>query len=443
MTLAADLCAYLGTLQLAGGDHDGEAFVVLPWERKFVRGAFSQPEDSALSVARGNGKSCPVAGLCCAVVDPEGPLHGRRRDADVFAPAFDQATIISEDVLAMLGEKFDIEDRATWRKQHSRNAAILEHRASGARVRCHRSDPGKAHGLRSYLALADEPAQWEAAKRDGMRAAIRTGLGKHPGSRLIALGTAPRDKLHWFGRMLRGISCGYFQVHEAAKQDPPFQRRTWRKANPSLDHLPSLEAKIRAHSLDADRWEGIEAEAEGAAIWGIDLGTTAALSAISAYWPETGRLHSLCAFPSVPDLRDRGLADGVGRLYTTAFERGELILTEGHSTNIAQLLREALQRFGAPSSIVCDQLARGRTARQPQSREGPALPVDGAWYGIPRRRRRCARFQAGRTRGRRGAGPVVTAVQLHRGSENRSRSSGQRKAGEGCLGRRDSNEFPK
>ena len=292
MTLAADLCAYLGTLQLAGGDHDGEAFVVLPWERKFVRGAFSQPEDSALSVARGNGKSCLVAGLACAVLDPEGPLHGRRQDADVFAPAFDQATIIFEDVLAVLGEKFDIEDGATWRKQHSRNPTILEHRASGARVRCHSSDPGKAHGLRSYLALADEPAQWEAAKRDGMRAAIRTGLGKHPGSRLIALGTAPRDKLHWFGRMLRGISCGYFQVHEATTQDPPFQRRTWRKANPSLDHLPSLEAKIRAHALDArrdpdelasfkalrlnlggsevlesvlldaDRWEGIEAEAE-------------------------------------------------------------------------------------------------------------------------------------------------------------------------------------
>ena len=391
MTIATDIIAYLSTLQLAGGDHDGELFKVLPWERKFVKGCFSQSDAAAISVARGGGKSALVAGLACAVLDPDGPLHGSRRDADVFAASFDGAGIIYEDVLSMMGSKYDIDDRAIWRKQHSRNAAILQHKASGARVRCHGSDPSKAHGLRSYLALMDEPAQWDTAKRDRMRAAIGTGLGKHPGSRLIALGTKPRDRGHWFALMLQGIACGYAQVHAAPKSDPPFQRRTWLKANPSLNHLPSLELQIRIEAkaaqknpddlaifkalrlnqggsevlesvlLDADVWEGIEGDAErqGRPVWGIDLGTTAALSAIAAYWPQTGRLASLCAFPSAPDLRDRGISDGVGRLYTTAFERGELILTEGFATNIAQLLTEALQRFGAPSAIVCDRWREG------------------------------------------------------------------------------------
>jgi predicted AAA+ superfamily ATPase len=67
---------YMATLQLRGGDHDGEAFKVLPRERRFINGALKQSGDSALTVARGDGKSALVAALACAVVDPDGPLHG-------------------------------------------------------------------------------------------------------------------------------------------------------------------------------------------------------------------------------------------------------------------------------------------------------------------------------------------------------------------------------
>ena len=402
------ICDYIETLTLRGGDRDGELFELLPWERKFINGTFRQPDDSAVNVARGNGKSALVAGLACSVLDPEGPLHGNRRDVDCFASTFDQGTTIFEDVLSLLGGKYDIENRKVWRKQHTANRAILEHRASGARVRCHGSNPKRAHGLRSFLALADEPAQWEDGTRDAMRAAIRTGLGKVPGSRLIALGTRPRDKAHWFARMLRGISCGFALSYEARKKDPPFQVRTWRRANPSWDHLPSLQEKIRKHAADAkidpdelasfkalrlnmagsevlqstllnaDVWEGIEGEAapEGCPVWGIDLGTTAALSAVSAYWPTSGRLASLCAFPSIPDLPERGLADGIGRLYVTAWERGELILTPGHSTNIADLLTEALQRFGAPSSIVCDRWREGELRDALKTAKVPRCPLE-------------------------------------------------------------------
>ena len=441
---------YLEGLQLSGGDCDGQSLQLLAWEKRFISGTFRQPDDSAVSVGRGNGKSCLVAALACAVVDPAGPLHGNRRDVDVFAASFDQGKIIFEDVLALLGERYDLQDRAQWRKQDSVNRAILEHRASGARVRCHGSDPTKAHGLRSFLALCDEPAQWEPGQRDALKAAIRTGLGKHPGSKMIALGTRPRDASHWFSRMLRGISCGYFQSHEAGENDPPFQRRTWRKANPSLDHLPSLEAKIRAHAADARRdpdelasfkalrlnmggsevlqsvllsadvWERLEGDAadDGAPVWGIDLGTTAALSAISAYWPLTGRLASLCAFPSKPDLRERGLADGVGRLYVAAWERGELILTEGHATIIAQLLGEALQRFGAPSSIVCDRWREGELRDSLEAAKVPPCPLTVRGMGFRDGAEDVRGFQAGRTRGRRGAGPFVTAVGLCWGGEN-------------------------
>ena len=105
MTLARAIIAYLGGLELAVGDHDGEPFTVLPWESRFIRGAFGTDGDSSLSVGRGNGKSALVAALACAVVDPDGPLHGRRREVVCAASSFAQGRIIYEDCVAMMREK--------------------------------------------------------------------------------------------------------------------------------------------------------------------------------------------------------------------------------------------------------------------------------------------------------------------------------------------------
>ncbi len=391
-TLSRALIDYLAGLTLAGGDHDGEPFAVLPWEKRFIRGAFGQPGHAALSVARGNGKSALVGGIASAVADPGGPLHGRRRECVCVASSFDQSRIIFEDVLAFLGAKYKLTDRKTWRLQDSANRAILEHRASGARVRCVGSDPKKAHGLRPALALLDEPAQWDAAKTDKMIAAIRTGLGKVPNSKMITLGTRPADKQHWFSVMLDGHGVGYAQCHAVADLEKrTFQRRTWKVANPSLDHLPSLEAEIRDEAalarddpallaafkalrlnggvseievqelLSIDTWRRVigEAEMRGRCVWGIDLGTTAAMSAVTAYWPETGRLDSLAAFPETPSLAERGLRDGVGNLYVKCFNRGELIQCGHAAVDVGILLAVALDRFGRPKSIAADRWREG------------------------------------------------------------------------------------
>ena len=88
---------------------------------------------------------------------------------------------------------------------------------------------------------------------------------------------------------------------------------------------------------------------------GVDLGTSAAQSAVAAYWPETGRLESVAAFPCEPDLAERGLRDGVGRLYSECAKRGELITAGQNAVNIGDLLADALERFGRPSLIVADR----------------------------------------------------------------------------------------
>ena len=387
MSLAADLIAYLGSLTLAGGDHDGERFTVLPWERRFVRGAFGQPGHAALSVARGNGKSALVAGIAAAVVDPEGPLHGNRRECVAVASSFDQSRIIFEDVLSFLRARYDLSNRREWRVQDSANRATVEWRATGARVRTIGSDPAKAHGLRPALALLDEPAQWDAAKSDRMRAAIRTGLGKVPGSKLIALGTRPALDSHWFERMLRGAGVGYAQVHAVGNTDRPFQVKTMRIANPSMDHLPSLAAELREEAAEARRddamlpaWRALrlnggthdvrvevligvdtwkrhtgEVAREGRPIWGFDLGQSEAMAACAAYWPDGGRLESIAAFPRVPTLAERGLQDGVANLYVRMADRGELVQTGGEASDIGELVTAALARFGPPVAIAADR----------------------------------------------------------------------------------------
>ena len=97
--LSGQIISYLGGLHLAGGDHDGAPFKVLPWERRFIRGAFAEgAEVSALSIARGNGKSCLLAGVAASGVAPGGPLQGNRREIVCVASSFMQARIIFEDV---------------------------------------------------------------------------------------------------------------------------------------------------------------------------------------------------------------------------------------------------------------------------------------------------------------------------------------------------------
>ena len=108
-------------------------------------------------------------------------------------------------------------------------------------------------------------------------------------------------------------------------------------------------------------WQSAEGDAipSGQRVWGVDLGTTAAQSAIACYWPESGRLEALACFPAEPALADRGLRDGVGRLYVNLAARGELMVAGEYVSDVHALLREALDRWGAPSAVVADRWREG------------------------------------------------------------------------------------
>lgn len=396
--LARQTIEGMGRLTVTQGEGAGERLRVLPWQARFVRGALGS-RTAALSIARGGGKTtiCGALAVACLV----GPLRQPRGEVCIVAATFDQAGILFRHAKAFLAPAIAAAPSRFGVKESAKELEI-EDRQTGSRLYAYGANPDALHG-RTGTFLADEPAKWPAAKSEKMRAAIRTGLGKQKQSRAIFLGTRPEGGAHWFQKMLDG-GAGYAQCHAARANDPPFRLATWKRANPSLAHMPELLATYRDEAreargdpgalamfralrlnlgtaeteaallLDAALWQRIEGEAEraGPVVWGLDLGTSAAQSAIAAFWPETGRLEAIAAFPTEPGLAERGLRDGVGRLYVDCAERGELMQTGGQAVALAPLFQAALARFGRPSAIAAD---RWRVAEAHDALKAARVPV--------------------------------------------------------------------
>ena len=381
--LSKQLENYIKTLQITQGERAGELFQVLPWQRRFIRGAFAPGvETSSLTIGRGGGKSSLASAICCAAID--GCLRQPRAETILVASSMNQARILFDGVKAMLGDK--LEDRKTWRVLNGNAAVMIEHKPSGARVRAISSDARRAHGLQAGLTIIDEPARHEENSAESLLVALTTGTGKIPDARIIAIGTRPKDSEHWFSKWLNG-GADYSQIHAAPDDAPIFQKATWRRANPSLDHLPVLEAAIRKHAgrarrdttelqsfkglrlnqgvaetleamlIDGATWQAAEeltGKRTGRLCVGLDLGSGSAMSCAAAYFVEGKALEVFATFPELPSLAERGLNDGVGDLYVKMAARGELIQRGRRVADIGGLLREVLARWGIPDIFLCD-----------------------------------------------------------------------------------------
>ena len=294
--------------------------LVIPWQARFLRG-LRKPDvrTAALSVARSNGKSWLAAKLAADYLTDGAPDS----ECVIVASSYTQATVIFHYVTSMVeaaGE--DLADRSRWQFQDSSTTALIRNRATGRAVRALGCDPRRAHGRKFGCALLDEPAQWPPGTRDSMLAAIRTGAGKVEGSKIVALGTRSDDPTHWFSEWLGGVA-DYAQLHAARPNDPPFQLRTIRRANPAYAYLPALREALhsqrdeaRAHAtarysyralalnlgtsdrpesvlLDPADWERCETDLpparDGAFILAFDMGGASAMTAAAGFWPATGR----------------------------------------------------------------------------------------------------------------------------------------------------------
>ena len=385
--LAAAVEAYLAGLIVPQGRFVGEPLAVLPWQSRFVSGAFRRGVlDAALSLGRGNGKSTLCSSLLAATVDKDGPLNERNAESLLVASSFGQATICFRHVLRMLSPTIERYPKLL-RIRDSQNMATITNRETGAMLRYVGSDPKRLHGSAPLLILGDELSQWPPNMIDRMLAALDTSRGKIPGCRMLWIGTRPATDDHRFAKMLAG-GADYRQVHACQKgKDDPFKMKSWRKANPSLDFMPDLRATIKLEAgrarkdsdqlasfealrlnmgtgdvieqyvLGPDAWKGIlgqDAEKRGPWALGIDLGENAAMSAAACYYPETGYLGVLAVLPLRPTLAERGHRDGVGPLYERMAARGELHQAGDLVASVPALLDLVLDTWGSPTLIVCD-----------------------------------------------------------------------------------------
>ena len=407
MSAAAATIDYLRTLRIGQGRLSGAAFNVLPWQARFVRGALAPGVvESSLTLGRGGGKSTLISAIGCSAL--AGPLVQPEAEILIVASSHDQGQVIFRHVQRFLAPGIEAGD---FRVQDSTNVSRIVNRATGTLLTVKGSDPRRLHGAAPSLILADELAQWPAPRIGEMLAALRTAMGKIPDGRMMLIGTRPAGSDHAFAAALR--DSDYVQVHAAGADDPPFQRRIWAKANPSLPAMPDLAAAIAREAkaakrdpallasfralrlnmgvedteaavlLEAATWAAIEGEADraGPCVWGVDLGSSAAQSSVAAYLPETGRLEAIAAFPSEPSLAERGVRDGVAGLYKQCAVRGELIVCGGAAVDVPALIAEALRRFGRPSAIAADRWREGELR---DALDAAAVPARGPFVSWPR-----------------------------------------------------------
>ena len=391
MLRARALIEWAGTMPVPSGDGAGEPWQVVPWQRR-VLSAIVRPgvQTIAASCGRANGKTT-LAALIARAYLPGGPLYAPGRRVLVVSHSHDRAREVITDLEAWREDG--------WLVANSHQAARVK--AGGATVRALAANPRTILGIRADLLICDELAAWQQAER--LYSAIRTSLGKRPGSRLLAVGTRPiAGSGHIFDRLLSGgadVSMVYAASPEDEKAGRLGWRRTWAKANPSLSVLPSLEAAIRREWAEAqgddmalarfrslrlnmgvsdvsesvlihpEAWERCEVdilpERRGPLVLAFDVGGAAAFTAAAGFWPLTGRLEALATCGGIPDLTARGRSDKVGPLYSRMAAGGELLPQAGRRVpNYGQFVRDVLARWGAPSVIVCDRW------RAPELRDG-------------------------------------------------------------------------
>ena len=207
------LIASLESVPVGDGDLRGQPFRCLPYQRRFLRGAFKPGIIRAgLSLARGGGKTGLASALCLDCIRPMGTLHSEGFEAVLIASSFQQARLGFEAVLTsleLLGETHH------YRIRDQQNLADIQHQETGARLRVVGSDSKRAHSWRVNLVIGDEPAQW-GPSGELLAAAIRTALGKRKGARALFLGTRPSSDSHYLlaspgrsgsGCLLSGPRC--------------------------------------------------------------------------------------------------------------------------------------------------------------------------------------------------------------------------------------------
>ena len=378
----ASVIPWLETLTVTQGEGAGNTLKLFPWERDWIASLEEAGgrRTRGLSIGRGAGKTTLTGSLGAAAV--AGPWAVPRGLVLIVASTFKQARVAFAHSLAFMRPIIDA-DPDRWRVLDSEQAARIEDRTTGSALEAREAVPGSLHGPAPVLIIGDEPSQWAPTKGDRLFSALRTSLGKVPGSRALFIGTKPAEPDHWFAKLLgRPGGVTFAGDPEGDWQD----EAEWHAANPSLANMPELLDVYREEAedaeddasllpgfkalrlnlggadeeiallLDAADWQRAEVDllpaAAGPCVWGVDLSGGDAMAAAACYWPSTGRLEALAAFPSLPKLDERSRLDGAD--YARMKHDGDLLILGQRVVPVPELIGAALFKWQRPARIVAD-----------------------------------------------------------------------------------------
>lgn len=416
---AAAALRFLPRLVVPEGRAAGKHLKLAGYQKAFVRGAFAQDiAAGVLSIGRGNAKTALSAGI--ALGHLMGEIAPQPKREIIFAARNRDQAKIAFGFLVGFIEGLAEEDQGQFTIRRGSKLEVETAENGGGLARVIAADGKSILGGAPTLAILDERAAWEREKGDSLENAILSGLGKRDGRALIISTSAP-DDTNTFSRWLDEPPPGtYVQEHRPEPGLPPDDLDSLLVANPgaregigstpewlvaqarraiarggsalssfrNLNRNERVAADDRSVLVTVDEWLAAEAapddlpERAGPVILGVDLGGSRSMSAAALYWPETGRLECLGAFPTKPGLADRGAADGVSGRYVEMSDRGELVTMGDTTVPVDRFLADVAARLDgqAPAAIVGD---RFRHAEFVEALRGAALDrVPCIWRGM-------------------------------------------------------------
>jgi phage terminase large subunit-like protein len=410
---------FLSKLTVPEGRRAGKPMKLAKFQKEFVRGAFAKDTAVALlSIGRGNAKTALSAGLALGHLVGE-IAHQPKREIIFAARNRDQAKTAFGFLVGFI-EGLPEEEQEQFTIRRGSRLEVETDLNGGGLARVIPADGRSILGGAPTLAILDERAAWEREKGDNLENAILSGLGKRDGKALIISTSAP-DDTNTFSRWMDEPPPGsYVQEHRPEPGLPPDDLESLLIANPgarqnigatpdwlvaqakraiarggsALSSFRNLNRNERVASDDRsvlvtiDEWLAAEVapddlpRRDGPVVLGVDLGGSRSMSAAALYWPQTGRLEAVGAFPTKPGLEDRGAADGVSGRYTEMSERGELVTMGTSTVPVDRFLADvvAMLEGQTPAAVVGD---RFRHAEFVEALKGAALDrVPCVWRGM-------------------------------------------------------------
>ena len=361
------------TLKVPTGPLRGQPFKIAGWQRDYLSAALGAGiREAGLSVARKNGKSGLIAALLMAhlvgplnsplwrgiVVSLTGALAGELRDAI-------QQTADISGLSPLLTVKKSPPPGSIEGLQEARLTILASDKATG-------------HALGADIAVIDEAGLIGESQRDLWGAVLSSVSGRDGRMLTISIqGDGPMFREMGERKDDPAVVWHAFAATDECSLD---DESAWAAANPGLvDGIKSLQymrdasrraitipadaASFRAYDLNqprspsteticlASEWLACERTADGLperdgdCVVGIDVGGSASLTALAAFWPVTSRLEVWAACGDTPPLLERSRADGLGDVYCRMQDRGELRTYSGRVTPAAGFLADCAERL--------------------------------------------------------------------------------------------------